>query len=230
MLTVPAIGADMKPDDERTIDIPRGMLIEDVDVLTDDTRFVCFNDAVSSINGVWDLAMRGGERIDVEHQFHRLTGGPPVELISIDGTFVRRNDGVWASIQDKFEDREEDTPNGKKKVAGSYYPAGGLPEDGVLVVRTIALREFEQALLMEATKLSIKSKLDDDGTVGTKERNTLLTIIGVLAAIAEIDTSRTSKAGEIIESKATLMGLSLSRRGVMDHLSRVNEAMAARRK
>ena len=225
VITVRAISIDMQPDDERTIDIPRGMLIEDVDVLKDDTRFVCFGDAVSSIDGVWDLAMRGCERIDVEHQFHGLTGGPAVTLMGIEGTFVKRSDGVWASIQARFEDRVEDTPKGKKKIAGSYYPAGGLPEDGVLVVRTDALREFEQAVLMEATPESIKGKADDDRTVSTKERNTLLTIIGVLAELAKLDLGTSSKSAGVIESAALLRGIKLSRRSIEEHLKKVSLAL-----
>ena len=62
---IPALPPDGVESDE-TWTMPDGHLIDKVSELTDDTRFVHFDDEVVSINGVWDLAMMGNERIDVE--------------------------------------------------------------------------------------------------------------------------------------------------------------------
>jgi hypothetical protein len=51
----------------------------------------------------------------------------------------------------------------------NFYPASTLPEDSVLVVRTDALREFEQSLLGEPS-----------ASVGRREESTYLNIIGGL--------------------------------------------------
>ncbi|OIQ76137.1 hypothetical protein GALL_421890 [mine drainage metagenome] len=51
------------------------------------------------------------------------------------------------------EDRKKFLEKRKKKPKSeSYYPAGGLPQDGVIVVRTKALREFENALIEPTSK------------------------------------------------------------------------------
>lgn len=71
---------------------------------------------------------------------------------------------------------------------------------------------------------------DAERPLMTKERNTLLAIIGVLANMAGLDIKKASKTGEIIESEAAKLGLSLSRRSAMDHLSRVPDAMATKGK
>lgn len=49
---------------------------------------VQFEGPVRSFEGVWDLPMVGGERIAVENVYQRAVGGPPVELINMDGSFA----------------------------------------------------------------------------------------------------------------------------------------------
>jgi len=51
---------------------------------------------VVSIADIWDLPMIGSERLDVEHLYQQLTGGPEVTLTGMDGAFVEREDGVVA--------------------------------------------------------------------------------------------------------------------------------------
>jgi hypothetical protein len=150
-----------------------------------DGIYLKFKDDVVSIGDVWDLPMIGSERLDVEHEYQSLTGGPEVTLVGIDGTFVKGEDGVIGQLQESYDDNEyqagssaslkklqqhiasnnisqekaqellalhkEDRKKYLEKKASKprhedYYPAGGLPTDSVLVVRTEALREFEQML------------------------------------------------------------------------------------
>lgn len=153
--------------------IPMGMLIEDVDEVADDTRFVCFDDDVVSIDGIWDLPMRGAERIDIEHAFQQLTGGPPVELINMDGTFLVDPDGQWVSLQEDLPQREPAPPRGSRQTTGDRtMPANGLPPGSVLVVRTRALTEFVSKLLaMDAPPTTLKTP------IGARERDTLLKLL-----------------------------------------------------
>ena len=63
-----------------------------------------------------------------------------------------------------------------KEPKNRYYPAGGLPNDAVLVVRTEALREFERQLATGQNGPSVEE-------VGGKERTTFLNIIGGLIGL-----------------------------------------------
>jgi hypothetical protein len=71
----------------------------------------------------------------------------------------------------------------------NYYPAGGLPDDCVIVVRTDALREFEQTINRDTAPV--------DKPVTTTERNTLLTIIAALCDYSNIDPKTRGTAGQI---------------------------------
>jgi hypothetical protein len=158
--------------------------------------YIKFQDKVVSIQGVWDLPMIGNERIDIEYQYQALTNGPAVELIGLDGAFVKRHAGEIYQLQESFGDHygyeaaekaqfnkfislKFSKGNNKRKENllilrkekleklkkiknewnnyGRYYPAGGLPEDCALVVRTHALREFEQ-LIDNATEKNTTTK------------------------------------------------------------------------
>jgi len=185
--------------------------------------------AVVTLAGVFDLPMMGGEELDIEHEYQRLTDGPPVTLVGMNGAFVEGRDGQVFQLQDSFDDNEyqsgsnaqlkklkqhiedrnigaaeaegllnrykEDRKDFLKKRASqskedNYYPAGGLPEDSVLVVRTQALRDFEETLRKseEATNNTPAYRTDT-------ERTNLLKQIGALAlALAEV--SKKYKIGE----------------------------------
>lgn len=193
-MEMPPIRSDGMPGSE-TFTFPRGLLIDPVDKLTDDTPFVCFDKAAISIDGIWDLAMKGGEAIEVEHRFQELTDGPPVELTNIDGSFVCRSDGQWAQLLAQFEDKEVETPTGRKKVRGSYYPMSGLPDDAVLVVRTAALTDFQERLAQPTVGRSL-----GDGQLSTRERDTLLKLVIGMAVEAyrhDPDAARSPTPGEI---------------------------------
>ena len=109
----------------------------------DDKRVLELDSEVVSLEGVWDLPMIGAEQLDIEHEYQNLTGGPAVTLVNMEGAFLERTEGQMCQLQDSFAPGEIKTRHGKKKLDRSYYPAGGLPVDAVLVVRTDELRKFE---------------------------------------------------------------------------------------
>jgi hypothetical protein len=155
-----------------------------------------FNRRVETISGVWDLPMIGGERLDVEHQYQSMTDGPEVTLISLDGTFVADQDGKIWQLQDQLDMKEpcqaatnattgdNERDNHKKRVkkpcddSDNYYPAGGLPSDSVLVVRTSALREFEEQIRTEYAG-------DEKPPSERKERSDLHIIAALLQIIMD---------------------------------------------
>ena len=64
--------------------------------------------------------------------------------------------------------------------------------------------------------------------LSTKERNTLLTIIGVLCKAAKYDYTTPSKTADLIQSMAEGMGISISKRGIEVHLKKIPNAVGSR--
>lgn len=209
----------------------------------DGKRFLNLSDDVVIIKGLWDLPMIGAERLDIEHAYQNLTGGPSVTLIGLSGAFVQNSDEQIYQLQESFDDNEFQSGSKaeleqlKAKIVNEkikkpeadrllnkhkeerkkyleareskpkkfdYYPAGRLPEDSVLVVRTAALREFERKITETEEQISEKP-------LSTSERNSLLTIIGLMAKDGYgNDLSKPySLAKEILES-AELRGIKIS--------------------
>jgi hypothetical protein len=69
-------------------------------------RYLVWDKKIETLSGIWDLPMIGAERLDVEHQYQRLTGGPAVNLICFGGTLVQSLDGVIYQIQENIDDNE----------------------------------------------------------------------------------------------------------------------------
>lgn len=174
MLEMPALD-----DENRIVQMPQGHLIDRVSEIAEDTRFVCFDSEVVSIKGVWDLTMLGGDRIEISDMFYGLVGGPPVELVSLEGTFVSHPDGRWAQLLEQLPEDPPEKRLGIPKKQPAYYPPSGLPADSILVVRTSALTAF-QARLAEPSPLVAA----DDRQMGTRERDTLLKLVVGMAVEA----------------------------------------------
>jgi len=177
----------------------------------DGERYLNLDDNVTTIRDVWDLSMIGNERLDVEHQYQMLTGGPEVTLQGLDGAFVEGKDGVMCQLQESFEQNEfmrgseAQLEKIKERIASNnlgeeqskklldqhkknreeylkkrknknqlfnYYPAGGLPRDSVLVVRTEILIDLQERL--SQTESRKYSPLD------SRSETTYLNIIGAM--------------------------------------------------
>ena len=67
----------------------------------------------------------------------------------------------------------------------------------------------------------------ENGALGTRERTTLLCIIGTLAKSANMDLSQPMKMGDAVA--ALIPDVQLSGRTIGDHLKRVSEALESRR-
>jgi hypothetical protein len=107
------------------------------------------------------------------------------------------------------------------KDALNYYPAGGLPKDGVLVVRTDALRKLEQSIIGAPASV--------DKPMTTTERNTLLTIIAALcdySAIKPGDRGAASQIAKLTEDIAATVTDDTIRKV----LAKIPDALEARMK
>ncbi len=71
---------------------------------------------------------------------------------------------------------------------------------------------------------------EEERPVTTKERTTLLTLIGLLAEEAKIDYSRPSKAASTIASLAEIKGVQIAQRTIEEYLKKIPDALEKRGK
>lgn len=175
----------------------RDTLIADVD-----RKQVLSIRSEAEIEGVWDLTMRGRERLYV----HRLSGGKPDDK-SVGGVAVVKK------------------PNEQGDLAHAIVPDPPsvrlFPNDSHLVVRTVALQELERGL----------SGLEKPETkpLVPKERHNLLVMIAALAEMAKLDIGKPSKAAAAIEQQILSSGAGGPlKRAIEDHLKRSREVYGNR--
>jgi len=157
-----------------------------------------------------------------------MTGGVPVELVEMDGVLVTNVNGVLYRLMDHFDDNpyasdtlKEECRSRPLNDKGNYYPAGGLPKDSVLVVRTEALREFEQSINGAPT--------GQDKPLMTTERNTLLTIIAALCDYSAIKPDDRGAANQIAKLTEEI-GATVSDDTVRRWLKAIPDALETRMK
>lgn len=209
---------------EGTINFVSGYPLHEIEgegQLHDESPFLVFSDEVVSIDGLWDLAMLGSERLDIEHALQSFVGGPAITMTNLEGTFLNRPDGTWAALQEQFEDRiVTDTDGRTKKIRGNYYPAGGLGTDCTRVVRTSEILAFQSKLREPVTGKPLSNR----------ERDTLLTIIAALCKDAGYDHAKHAKTAGLIQGAAAKMGVSIGETTIEGHLKKIPDALAGRMK
>lgn len=167
---------------------------------------------IVSIDGLWDLPMFGGARLDLEHELQRLVGGPEITLTCLDGTVVVSPDGTRYS---KLLDRFEMNHAGEKYAysdPSSYYPRGGLPEDAPIVVRSEAITSFLADLAVEEAP---------KGDIASRERSGLLRIIAGLAEEAKVDLGSDKATAQLVAAAARFDGP--TEKTVRKHLKAIRE-------
>ncbi|MCH4878883.1 hypothetical protein EQV97_16010 [Pseudomonas sp. TMW22090] len=98
------------------------------------------------LEGVWDLPMIGKEALDIKREYQRLTGGVGVNQTDIGGRLVKKH-----NKHEVFEIFQWDSEGKFRR------PTSSLLDDGMLVVRTAVLREFEgQQLCVEESADEMK--------------------------------------------------------------------------
>jgi hypothetical protein len=181
-------------------------------LLLGDGRVLEYARETAQLDGVWDLTMLGHERLEIEQMYQFLTGGPEVDMSFQDGPLdypiVSREDGTYCQIHEP------------RDASDHYHPADRLPADGVVVVRTSALRDLE-ACISEPDQRTEKP-------IESRERTTLLVMIAALARIAKIDVSKPSAAAKTIETQANLIGTHVAARTIENHLRAIPDALERR--
>ncbi|NMM38568.1 MAG: hypothetical protein HHJ09_13905 [Glaciimonas sp.] len=186
-----------------------------------------FEDKIYQISGIYDLPMIGGEIYDCEHKIQKLTDGPLVLKSEARGAFVKSHDSeiYYQIVYYVLEENERfDFYHAQKKIEkwswhgrlfddvnihsfienrGKFCSA--IPRNDIFVVHRDALKKCEQ--LINGAQ---ESADQDDKPLSTRERNTLLKIIGALCKAQELDLSKPYKAAEIIRNNLELVGNSMS--------------------
>ena len=224
-----------------------------------DDDWIYLDESIVCIKGVWDLTMVGAEKLDIEHWYQQLTSGLEVTLVSLDGVFVQQKDIICqlqssfddnefhkgstahqknverhiitneisdeeaTKIREEFKkDRNEYLKKKDKNSKESdYYPSGGLAEhDHVLVIRTNEITRFIQTL--EDTPLSEKP-------LTSKERNSLLVLIGALCEDAGIDPKTRGITASLV-AMTELIGFPLTDDTIRKILNQIDAAVSLRSK
>lgn len=89
-----------------------------------------------------------------------------------------------------------------------------------------ATSKYAFSLPKQTTALAIK----DDKPLGTRERNTLLTIIGLLCEGAGHDLSKHAKTAVAIKSAAALKGVDIGESTIEGHIKKAQEALEGKTK
>ncbi|UVM07129.1 hypothetical protein [Pseudomonas laurylsulfatiphila] len=175
-------------------------------------------DKPQTLQGVWDLPMIGGEKLDVEHLFQALTDGPEISLFCFGGPLVTSADRTKVfQILDSYEcsppslinvinglatiEEQEKMEPSRWRYEVEYYPADALPADSVFVVRVGALRELEGKLLADDNP--------PEKPLHPSERKSAGQIIAALSAMAKLDLSAPYAADETLRAAAAANGLEL---------------------
>lgn len=193
------------------------------------TKVIDLEKGVVRLRGVYDIPMIGGDRLDVEHEFQMLTDGPRVDMQSLDGAFLEGDNEVLLQLQEHFEDNEFHDKKSLKKPwshPDNFYPAGGLPDDAVLVVRTDSLMEMRERLLEQDEAATTAN----DG-VSTRERNTLLKMVLGMAIGGygfAPEAARSEVPGEIA-GDLQKQGLDVSDDTVRKYLKEATQAVWSRK-
>ena len=175
------------------------------------------------VEGVWDLLLKGPVRPELETRYRARCGLPNVkldthvEVFDIPVAYVTGKDGVVYQLFPSFD---------------RSFDVGSL-----LVVRpqaldTVAASLASPSLGPEEQQPSKPGDTMDplDKPLEQRERATLLTIIAALARAANIDISKASKAGEVIEAQTIGLRARVSARTIENHLKRIPDALERRGK
>ena len=221
--------------------------------------WVSLDSKTVSIRGLWDLTMIGSEALDIEHYYQQETSGLEVTLTCLEGTLLRQGDVICQlqsdfddneyqqgskaakqkleqyitsnkltddeikKLRDEYQAERKAYLGGKREFerVPSYYPSGGLDEhDYVFVVKTNEVTRFIQSL--EETPPEAKP-------LTSKERNSLLVLLGAVCKQSDIDPSQRGIATSLV-AMTELSGAPLTDDTIRKILSQIEPAIESRSK
>lgn len=224
----------------------------------DDDRYLPLSDEVVTMAGVWDLAMVGTERLDLEHRFQQLTDGPDVTLDGLDGAFVKVNDHEIWQIQESFDDNEYQSGSSRHgEIVEARIAAGEIAPEDVEAARKNFKTKREAFLAKQKTRpakeryypgglptdavfvvrtvainefVQTVNGLGTEKPLGKRERETLLSVIAILCKEAKLDYKTAAKTAVFIRDAGEKMGISVGETTIEQHLKKIQNAVETRMK
>ena len=123
-------------------------------------KFKVSDEVDSIVKGVWDLLPIGNGRLIIEKRYHDLKGGPAVNLLDNNGTFLRGKSEKIISLQERLSNQHVGYPGDPR----NYKMANDLPNDSILVMRTKALLELQEKIYSKESTTGAKpgTQVDTD--------------------------------------------------------------------
>ena len=172
---------------------------------SDTTVTVLRNKHWETIFGLWTLVMRGVVPNAIERRICALRG-MPIPLRSGMGLLLTAENGTAADVLDEEDTGFEDYRKGKQVL--------DLPADHTIVVRPSALEAYLQTDTRKAP----------EGSLGTREKDNLLTLIAALAKQAGIDPKQRGAPKRFQQALSKLdPGNTLSLRTLQDIVRELND-------
>ena len=94
-----------------------------------------------------------------------------------------------------------------------------------IVVLAEDLEKLKITILNPPATLPPPEETPSDTPLATRERNSLLAIIGLLTEMSSLDLRTISKSAAVIENAASMKGVKLSRRTIEEHFKKVSSAL-----
>lgn len=184
--------------------LPDGFSVENVmfDESTDEDMLFIQADKIVYLEGVFDLPLVFGDRLEVERRFQKTIGSHATDRC---GEIVVMRNGQYFELQSRYEDPcfikldegEQATTDVvmRKSALENYTASVSFPDDSLLVVRTEALRALEQSL---NDSTSVAAKVSDN------------TLVSTIAALLAAWPGGKPPSGKDLEKAASSIGISVS--------------------
>lgn len=191
------------------------------------------------LEGVWDLLMLGAEKLDVEHAYQNLTGGPAVDLVCLGGPLIASTDrskvfqllssytrgarptvSALPAIKPKISKETRKSLDFLNAILGTVKVKNVVEDedprwDYETVYHPAAGLPVDSVFVVRTSAMrELERKLLPDGPEAEKplhpsERKSVSQIIAALAAMAELDLSAPYAADETLRAAAATFGLEL---------------------
>lgn len=89
------------------------------------------------MSGVFDLTMWGTEKLDIERRYQKLTDGPDIDLVNMEGPFLRGDDGQIYQLLESFDQNEHSYGSlAHLKLLEDHIAAEGMEPNAAKAIRT----------------------------------------------------------------------------------------------
>lgn len=179
-MSVPPLTAGAPP-----ISLPEGGVVF---AAADGREYLTTNPKIHLDHPVYDLAMIGGEKGDVERAYQRVIGGAEVADSWSNGIFLISQEKYFQLLEYRS------TPDVAERWC--YFPAGVLPDDSTLVVRP---QELDRFIASAKKAISSASVSEVSKGLAPREKTTLLNIIGGLLELMTAHSSVWNNQAAIVQ-------------------------------